>query len=217
MTTSQTSQDRSQTLTHLKTILASTADEMAAHLQADHGHNGDTPTSKPALARLHAEAHTAKPSTAPAALRQPAKATPAKAAAKPATPKPAAAKPAAAKPAAKAAPATPATPEEMAAEIERLRAELAAKPAKGTKAAAKDKPAPSAPKGPSAIDYQRSVQRALIEAAGEIVAKTVPAEHCATVAQAIANSMHHFATGRDEAGNRVWPGTLPKPARSDWR
>jgi hypothetical protein len=37
-------------------------------------------------------------------------------------------------------------------------------------------------------------------------------------ARTISQAIHHFATGRDEKGARVWPATtLPKPQRSSWK
>lgn len=37
-------------------------------------------------------------------------------------------------------------------------------------------------------------------------------------ARLVSQAIHHFATGRDAAGRRIWPATtLPKPNRSDWR
>lgn len=83
------------------------------------------------------------------------------------------------------------------------------KPATTAKQAPKAarKAAPAATK--TAADYRREVDRALVIAAGEIVTKRVPEEHRAAVAQAVANQLHHLVRGD-------WPGTLPRPARSDW-
>lgn len=38
----------------------------------------------------------------------------------------------------------------------------------------------------------------------------------AEAAKIAANMIHHFPTGRDEQGKRIWVGVLPKPQRSDW-
>ena len=40
----------------------------------------------------------------------------------------------------------------------------------------------------------------------------------AEVARVISQAIHHFATGRDDKGARIWPATtLPRPQRSDWK
>jgi hypothetical protein len=59
---------------------------------------------------------------------------------------------------------------------------------------------------------RREIDRAIIQAAGELVAR-VPAAHRKEVAQLISNQLHHLATKADG-----WPSDkLPAPARSDWR
>lgn len=65
----------------------------------------------------------------------------------------------------------------------------------------------------TALDYRRDVDLAIIEAAGEIIAKRVPEKHRAAVSKLIANQLHHLSTPA-----LGWPSAvLPTPDRSDWR
>lgn len=78
-------------------------------------------------------------------------------------------------------------------------------------------PKPVAPAKPArpltARDYVRSVDLAVIIAAGEAVEEMVPEALRAEVRQLVANQLHHLTTPK--AG---WPSaTLPTPDRSDWR
>lgn len=97
-----------------------------------------------------------------------------------------------------AAPIGPLTElEALRAEVENLRAAVPAKPAK---------PA-------TARDYVKSVDLAIIIAAGEAVEEIVPEKFRAEVRQLVANQLHHLSTPK--AG---WPSaTLPTPDRSEWR
>lgn len=87
--------------------------------------------------------------------------------------------------------------EALRAEVEALRAAVPAKPAR---------PA-------TARDYVKTVDLAVIIAAGEAVEELVPEQFRAEVRQLVANQLHHLTTPK--AG---WPSaTLPTPDRSEWR
>lgn len=102
------------------------------------------------------------------------------------------------------APAAPETAEmtieEMKAEMARLRAELAARPERPVRKA-------------TAADWRRTIDLALIEYAGNLIAGSVPDDLQKAVARLVSNQLHHLST--PELG---WPSTvLPVPDRSDWR
>jgi hypothetical protein len=87
--------------------------------------------------------------------------------------------------------------EALRAELEALRAAVPAKPARPT----------------TARDYVKSVDLAIIIAAGEAVEELVPEQFRKDVRQLVANQLHHLSTPK--AG---WPSTtLPTPDRSEWR
>jgi len=70
---------------------------------------------------------------------------------------------------------------------------------------------PSKPLG--AADWRRTVDLAIIIAAGDLVTELVPEKHRDEVANLIANQLHHLSTPA-----LGWPSTvLPTPDRSDWR
>ncbi len=95
-----------------------------------------------------------------------------------------------------------------------LRAELAAasKAAKDARLAAREA-ANAAPKVPTARDFVRTLDAAILASAGAIVADAeLPEELRAEVEMLVANQLHHLAspkTGWDVPG-------LPRPQRSEW-
>ena len=232
-----TNSHKADTALHLRETLQH--GDLAAHLVASHGLDAVTlPTSKPALARLHAgqpephahtgsNGHSAEPTTQVTKTEPTEPAKPARQArTTQRAPKPGvtttvpAAKPNAKPNAKQPAPATPEpTP---AAEIARLQAQLAeltGKPAKPTKT----QPAPAKPAKMQASEAKQILTvtsmlaiSAYFEQLHEDAA-WLEGMSKAEGMRAIAQMIHHLPTGRDAQGKRIWPGTMPRPQRSDWR
>lgn len=99
-------------------------------------------------------------------------------------------------------------------EIAAMRATLAAataarKAAKTAERAAKAATAAA----PTARDYVRKVDAAILAAVGELVkAAEVPEALAAEVNQLLANQLHHLSSPE-----RGWVSDLPRPARSEWK
>ena len=69
------------------------------------------------------------------------------------------------------------------------------------------------PREPTAADYRREIDLAIITAAGELVKERVPEALRERVARLMANQLHHMSS--PAIG---WPSDiLPTPERSDWR
>jgi hypothetical protein len=75
------------------------------------------------------------------------------------------------------------------------------------------KATPTKVKPTSATDWRRTIDLAIITAAGNLVTELVPEEMRDDVAKLIANQLHHLSTPA-----LGWPSeVLPQPERSDWR
>lgn len=99
-------------------------------------------------------------------------------------------------------------------EIKEMRAKIAAATAanKATAKAAREARAAEAKK-PTARDFVRKVDLAILGAVGDLVAAAeIPAELADEVKQLLANQLHHLSSPE-----RGWAGDLPKPDRSEWR
>lgn len=99
-------------------------------------------------------------------------------------------------------------------EIKALRAQIAAANAKlkaEREAARAAKAAVAA--APTARDFVRKVDAAILASVGDLLAKAeVPEALQAEVSQLLANQLHHLSSPE-----RGWVSALPKPDRSEWR
>jgi len=116
--------------------------------------------------------------------------------------------------------AAPATPEVLAGvlapadQVKALRAQLAAATAAAKAAKAAERAAKAATvAAPTARDYVRKVDAAILRAVGDLVTEAeVPEALLAEVRQLLANQLHHLSSPE-----RGWECDLPKPARSEWK
>jgi len=115
---------------------------------------------------------------------------------------------------------TPATPSVLdgvlapADEIKALKAALAAATAKAKAAKDAAKAAKAATvAAPTARDYVRKIDAAILRAVGDLVTEAeVPETLLSEVRQLLANQLHHLSSPE-----RGWECDLPKPARSEWK
>jgi hypothetical protein len=194
--------------THLSLVLKQNS--LAEHLVKDHGvTEADLPKTKQAQSRLHTTKHQDQAATV--VTVDP-----------PATPKAAPAE--VAKPA-EAAPEQPkADPEaEMkAAQIAALQAQLAELTGQAVPTEAK----PAKPKKPEygAAEAKQELFRMAVMALDTMVYE-LPKDHRIIkalgkdeAARSISQAIHHFPTGRNAEGAKMWEAqTLPKPQRSSWK
>lgn len=174
---------------HLKDLAGT--DRMMKHLVEVHGVK-NVPVSKAQQAKAHMALHPAPVAPAPEPTPAPApevKDGPAED---------------------HAEPIGPMTPQQM---IEHLQAQLLAAQARPAKAATFGAP-----------EAKNALFTAAVKVLDELVANLkdddpiVKVMGRADAARTMSQAIHHFATGRDAEGKRVWPATtLPKPQRSDWR
>jgi hypothetical protein len=94
--------------------------------------------------------------------------------------------------------------------------------AKATPAPAKTPPAAKAPKVDKRAAKQDLAQRVLLAISDMLEnsdgSETFRADMSVDDAgYTVAQWLHHLPTGRDSSGQREWPGTMPRPDRSDWK